>query len=132
MSITVKQKGNFNKTKAYFAKAVQELSSLNISKENPIHLDYPCNVSPTSINAAYVVKQSVEKVLDGAVIIDVIVADSSTTYRGTGYSTDYGYEANYDLYYGSGWGPDYGDPQSYLDTMLPDYAGYMTKTLGIY
>ena len=32
----------------------------------------------------------------------------------------------------SGWGPDYGDPQSYLDTMLPDYAGYMVKSMGIF
>ena len=25
-------------------------------------------------------------------------------------------------------GPDYGDPKSYLDTFLPDYAGYVTKS----
>ena len=30
------------------------------------------------------------------------------------------------------WGPDYGDPSTYLDTMLPDYAGYMTKCIGIF
>ena len=49
-----------------------------------------------------------------------------------GYRTSYGYEANYDIYDVSGWGPDYGDPQSYLDTMLPLYAGYMTKCIGVY
>jgi len=32
----------------------------------------------------------------------------------------------------SGWGPDYGDPQTYLDTFLPDYAGYMVKCTGIF
>ena len=32
----------------------------------------------------------------------------------------------------SGWGPDYGDPQTYLDTFLPDYAGYMIKCIGLY
>ena len=38
----------------------------------------------------------------------------------------------HDIYDLSGWGPDYGDPQTYLDTMLPDYAGYMTKCMGIF
>ena len=33
---------------------------------------------------------------------------------------------------GSGWGPDFGDPQTYLATMLPQYAGYMTKCLGLF
>lgn len=39
---------------------------------------------------------------------------------------------NADIYDCTGWGPDYGDPSTYLDTMLPDGAGYMTKCLGIY
>ena len=49
-----------------------------------------------------------------------------------GYYPDYGYEMNADMMDVSGWGPDYGDPKTYLDTMLPDYAGYMVKCLGIY
>jgi ABC-type oligopeptide transport system substrate-binding subunit len=32
----------------------------------------------------------------------------------------------------SGWGPDYGDPQTYLDTFLPDGAGYMVKCIGVF
>ena len=32
----------------------------------------------------------------------------------------------------SGWSPDFGDPCLYLDTMLPDYEGYMTKCFGIF
>jgi ABC-type oligopeptide transport system substrate-binding subunit len=39
---------------------------------------------------------------------------------------------NADMMDVSGWGPDYGDPQTYLDTMLPDYAGYMVKSIGIF
>ena len=50
----------------------------------------------------------------------------------TGYYTDYGYEANYNVTDVSGWGPDYGDPVTYLDTFLPDYSGYVTKSLGIF
>ena len=49
-----------------------------------------------------------------------------------GYYVNYGYEQNYDVYDVSGWGPDFGDPCSYLDTMLPDYEGYMTKCFGIF
>ena len=36
------------------------------------------------------------------------------------------------MYDVSGWGPDYGDPQTYLNTFAPEYAGYMIKCLGIY
>ena len=57
--------------------------------------------------------------------------DSATWYY-AGYYCNYGYEGNYDIYDVSGWGPDYGDPQSYLDTFLPDYAGYMVKMIGLY
>ena len=49
-----------------------------------------------------------------------------------GIYTDSGKEANYTIYDVSGWGPDYGDPATYLDTFLPDYAGYMIKCIGIY
>ena len=49
-----------------------------------------------------------------------------------GYDASYGFESNYDIYDLSGWGPDYGDPSTYLDTMLPDGAGYMAKCIGLY
>ena len=49
-----------------------------------------------------------------------------------GYYPSTGAEGNYDICDLSGWGPDYGDPQTYLDTMLPDYAGYMTKAIGLF
>ena len=39
---------------------------------------------------------------------------------------------NYDIADVSGWGPDWGDPNSYLDTMLGDYMGSMAKNLGIF
>ena len=64
--------------------------------------------------------------------IDLVDCKDQTTWLYTGYYTSYGYENNYDLFDLSGWGPDYGDPKSYLDTFLPDYAGYVTKSLGIY
>ncbi len=79
-----------------------------------------------------VYKKSVEDALGGKVIINLVECTSADEWYYTGYYTNYGYEANYDLFDLSGWGPDYGDPQTYLDTMLDEYAGYMAKCLGIY
>ena len=39
---------------------------------------------------------------------------------------------NADIMDVSGWGPDYGDPQSYLNTMLPYGDGDMVKSLGLF
>ena len=38
---------------------------------------------------------------------------------------------NYTITDVCGWGPDYGDPATYLDTMLPQGGG-MAKNLGLY
>ena len=73
-----------------------------------------------------------EAALGGLVKVNIVECVSSDEWYYTGYYTNYGYEANYELYDLSGWGPDYGDAQTYLDTMLPYYSGYMIKCLGIY
>ena len=39
---------------------------------------------------------------------------------------------NYDFADMAGWGPDYGDPCSYLDTLLPNGDGFMAKSFGLY
>ena len=128
--------GWYNPTNAvaYLNKAIEQLAGqVEISVEHPVVIDYPCRAySELASSQDTAFKMSIEKVLGGKVIVNLVDFNSSTEYRGCGYSTKYGYEANYDLYTGSGWGPDYGDPSTYLDTMLPEYAGYMTKTLGIY
>ncbi len=121
--------------KAELAVAVEELAAegVEISAENPIYLDLPVfSGSETYANRGEALKQSVEAALDGVVIINKTDCPTSDDWYYAGYYTDYGYEANYDIYDVSGWGPDYGDPQTYLDTMLPDYAGYMVKCLGIF
>lgn len=115
--------------------AVEELAAqgLEVSPENPIYLDLPYfSGSESYANRANSLKQSVESTLGGSVIINLVECVDSSEWYYAGYYTSYGFEANYDLYDVSGWGPDYGDPQTYLDTMLPDYAGYSTKTLGIF
>jgi peptide/nickel transport system substrate-binding protein/oligopeptide transport system substrate-binding protein len=79
-----------------------------------------------------VYKKSLETAFDGMVILNLVACETSQDWYNAGYYTNLGSEANYSLYDVSGWGPDYGDPQTYLDTFLPEYAGYMVKCIGVY
>lgn len=115
--------------------AIEELAAegIEITAENPIQIDvpFPSN-SEAYTNKENAYKQSIESTLGGKVIVNLVSCVDYNEWNYAGYFTSYGYEANYDMYDNSGWGPDYGDPQTYLDTFLPDYAGYMIKCLGIY
>ena len=84
------------------------------------------------MNKANAYKQSLESVLQGAVVFNTVSCATADDWYNAGYYTTLGEEANYDVYDLSGWGPDYGDPSTYLDTFLPDYLGYMTKCIGIF
>ena len=120
---------------SYLETAIAELAEqgLEVSAENPIYLDLPYfSGSEAYGNRANSMKQSIESALGGAVIINLVDCVSSDAWYYAGYYANYGYEGNYDIYDVSGWSPDYGDPQSYLDTMLPDYAGYMAKVIGVF
>ncbi len=120
---------------AELATAVEALAAqgVEVSAENPIYLDLPYfSGSEAYGNRANAYKQSVEEALGGAVIVNLVECVDSTEWYYAGYYTNYGYEGNYDIYDVSGWGPDYGDPQTYLDTFLPDYAGYMVKCIGLF
>ena len=126
---------NVDAAKAELEIAIKELAAegVEISAENPIYLDlpYPEN-RETYVNKANAMKQSVEAALEGKVIISLVPCANDDEWYYTGYYTSYGYEANFDIFDLSGWGPDYGDPQTFLDTMLPDYAGFCVKSLGIF
>lgn len=126
---------NVDNAREEMAQAIDELKAegLEITAENPIQLDLPYPSSDEIYtNRANVYKQSLEEGLEGLVQVNLVDCNDSTTWYYTGYYTSYGYENNYDLFDLSGWGPDYGDPQTYLNTFLPDYAGYVTKSLGIF
>ncbi len=120
---------------AEMAKAIEELKAagLNISAENPIYLDFPVRAdSEVSKNQKNVMKKSIEEVSGGCIKVNLVEYATRDDYLAATYRFNVGSDANYDLNDGSGWGPDYGDPSTYLGTMLPDYAGYMTKSLGIF
>jgi ABC-type oligopeptide transport system substrate-binding subunit len=129
--------GWYNPTaaKESLAKAAEQLAKqgVEVTAENPIQIDLPYFAgSETYTNRANAFKQSLETALDKQVVINLVACESSDDWYYAAYYPDYGYEFNCDLCDVSGWGPDYGDPQTYLDTMLPDYAGYMVKSLGIF
>ena len=120
---------------AEMALAVEELAALGleISVENPIVVDFPYySASQVMTNRAAVYKQSIEASLGGLVKVNLVDAIDGTNYNYATYYNTSGAEGNFDVNTNSGWGPDYGDPKTYLDTILPDYAGYMTKNIGIF
>ena len=120
---------------AEMAKAVEELAALGleITAENPIYVDFPYfSASQVMTNRAAVYKQSIEASLGGLVVVNLVDCIDQTNYLYATYRNTTGAEGNYDINTNTGWGPDYGDPKTYLDTVLPDYAGYMTKAIGIF
>ncbi len=129
--------GWHNPANAYeeLQQAITELKEfgVEISKDNPIVMDLPY-YSGTDIytNRAQTLKQSVEEALQGCVVVNLVSCADAQEWYYAGYYTETGKDANYTLYDVSGWGPDYGDPATYLDTMLGDGAGYMAKCLGLF
>jgi len=126
---------NVEAAQAELAAAVEELAAegIEISAENPIYIDFCVRTdSQVNMNMKQAVKQSVEAASNGMIKINLVECATRDIYLDATYWYSAGYEANFDLNDGSGWGPDYGDPSTYLGTMLPQYAGYMTKSLGIF
>lgn len=129
--------GWHNPANAYeeLQQAITELKEfgVEISKDNPIVMDLPYySGADIYTNRAQTLKQSVEEALQGCVVVNLVSCADAQEWYYAGYYTESGKDANYTLYDVSGWGPDYGDPATYLDTMLGDGAGYMAKCLGIF
>ena len=104
---------------------------IEISAENPIHLDYVYDDYSTTGSAAdQAMKKSIEDALGDRVVIDLVATGSSDNATDASYSGDFGYQFNFDFGGSSGWGPDYGDAQTYLDTMLP--TGGMMQNVGLW
>ena len=104
-----------------------------ISAENPLVVEYPTqSSSDVYMGKAQVLKQSVESALGGLVKVEIISLEQRADWLKVCYSYSNGKVANFDINDLSGWGPDYGDPQTYLDTMLPYGDGYMLKALGLW
>ena len=119
----------------YITAAAEELAAIGVevTAENPIYLDIPVRTDSTvGMNQKQAMKKSIEAATGGLIMVNLVEYATRDLYLGATYRFNVGNEANFDLNDGSGWGPDYGDPSTYLGTMVPDYAGYMTKSLGIF
>ena len=114
--------------------AIEELAAEGLDlTATKIQLDLPTFTGNASYyNRGMAFKKSIEAALGKYVTVNLTGCASSAQWYWAGYYTDFGYEANYSIYDVSGWGPDYGDPSTYLDTFLPDFAGYMVKCIGIF
>ncbi|MBQ8551883.1 MAG: peptide ABC transporter substrate-binding protein [Clostridia bacterium] len=126
---------NVDNAKEEMAAAIEELAAIGIevTAENPIYIDLPYySGSEVYGNRAQAYKQCIDTTFEGKVVMNLVTCETAQDWYYAGYYTDFGNEANYDIYDVSGWGPDYGDPATYLDTFLADYAGYMVKCIGIY
>ncbi|MDO5151824.1 MAG: ABC transporter substrate-binding protein [Eubacteriales bacterium] len=119
---------------AEMAIAVEELKAqgYEISAENPVHLDLANYYGAESFkNEGQAYKQSIESALGGLVIVDIVPYDTAQDWYDATYYPNTGAEMNYDIGTNGGWGPDYGDPKSYLDTILPGSNG-MCKSFGLF
>jgi len=119
---------------AELAIAIENLKAkgFEVSEENPIVIEMVAWTGRESYyNRAQALKQSVEKNTNGLVKMNLLETADVNDWYYAGYYADYGYECNYDIYDVSGWGPDYGDPQTYLATLLPQ-TGDMISVLGLY
>lgn len=110
------------------------VAELGDSVSWPIKLDV-LYISSNDISAAMAtaVKKSIQDALGrNRVLIELVNCSNQTDYLTSSFLITEGSQANYDLYYGSGWAPDYADPRSYLDTILPNGRGYISKNLGLW
>ncbi|MBQ3866473.1 MAG: peptide ABC transporter substrate-binding protein [Clostridia bacterium] len=122
--------------KELLGKAVDELKALGVevSKENPIKLELPYyDISEVYTQRSNALKQSIETSLDGMVEVVLVKTGGSNAlnWYNAGYYPESGDAMNYNIVDVCGWGPDYGDPQTYLDTMLGQPGG-MAKNIGLY
>ncbi len=126
---------NVDNATAELETAISELAEegIEITADNPIYLDFPVyNASANNVARGNLFKQNIEDNLGGLVIVNLVGADSTDAYYGTSYYVSIGSEMNFSVANTAGWGPDYGDPQTFLDTLLPDYDGYFTASFGLF
>ena len=130
--------GWYNPTyaKQMLVEAIKELAPLGVevTAENPIKLELPYyDINETYTQRANALKQSIEASLDGKVEIVLVKTGGSNAlnWYNAGYYPETGDTMNYNIVDVCGWGPDFGDPQTYLDTMLGQPGG-MAKNIGLY
>lgn len=126
---------NAEASQASLKSAVEELAKegVTVDAEHPIQIDFPTyTASEVYQNKGNAVKKSIEEASQGLIQVNLIDCVTREGLSYAGYLAQTGEQCNFDLYDQGGWGPDYGDPSSYLDTMLPDGDGPMTRYMGLF
>ena len=115
--------------------AIADLQAMGyeVSADNPIALDFPYSAyNETASNQAFVLKTCIEDALNGLVQLNLVECQDATENLNTWFNTNNGFEYNYDLGGLGGIGADYGDPQTYLDGLLPYGDGFAIQKMGIW
>lgn len=115
--------------------AIEELGAMGyeVSAENPVVLDYPYSAyNETATNQAVVLKTCIEQALGGMVQLSLIECQDATENLNSWFNTNSGAEYNYDLGGLGGIGADFGDPETYLDGLLPYGDGFAIRKMGIW
>ena len=117
--------------KDFLAKAKTELGA---KWSGPVHIEVvAAGPVASNVSQAQVLKQNIEDTLGKEnVIVDVLTAQKTDSYYSLGYQAEDGAHNGNDLFAGAGWGPDFADPSTYVNTYLPDGAGYMTMLNGLW
>ena len=115
--------------------ALQDLAEMGyeVSAENPVMIDYPyASYNETAANQGYVLKTSIETALNGLVQINLLDCTDGTEFQNTWFNTQNGSEYNYDMGGIGGVGADFGDPETFLDGLLPYGDGWVTAKMGLW
>ena len=122
---------NLDAAKAHLESAKEELGD---TVTWPVQVDIVYySASESQVAQAQAFKKIMEENLGAENIqINLVEATTSEDFYACGYRAYSGEAGNFDFFQGSGWGPDYGDPFTYLETMLGYGAGYMSKVIGLF
>lgn len=126
---------NVDNARSYMAKAVEELAAMGVevSAENPIQIDYVYgDMAESFINRANAYQKVIGESLEGLVQVNTIPVSTQEELNYSSFWNPTGAENCVDISIGTAWIPDYGDPASYLDTLLPEGSGYICKYLGLW
>ena len=115
--------------------ALQDLAEMGyeVSAENPVMIDYPyASYNENAANQGYVLKTSIETALNGLVQVNLLDCTDGTEFQNTWFNTQNGSEYNYDMGGIGGIGADFGDPETFLDGLLPYGDGWVTAKMGLW
>lgn len=125
---------NVDNAKAEFEIAVAELAAqgVEVSAENPIYIDLVFGGMTTEgVNQAEVYRQSMENAFGGAIKVNLMAGASWEEVDNAAFYPEAGADHNMDVgALNFSWGAVWGDPDNYLDLLMP--AGAQINKFGLF